>query len=857
MSTCCDITPDLTSAGTLTIALAGNPNSGKTTIFNALTGLRQKVANYPGVTVEKKTGRCHLPASTELPARWANIIDLPGTYSLISRSPDEQVAMEVLRGLRPDTPAPDAVIVVVDASNLQRNLYLVSQLIELGRPMIVALNMMDVAARRGLDVSPELLSKELGVPVIPIVGHKREGIDQLKAAIVRARVAPLPDFPLPQPFKEELLTVGTGLAQLDSGESTSAKGSTAPTPPLGTPVPPKAWICTDDRVRHLDRYQAIAERLLIGDTASDLSRISSQDPVNSLLTSSRSRLAALGIEPMQADIEAHYRWIETISNRVAVPLDELAAMGNVAGPGDVLRYETPRKRHLTERVDAILIHKVWGLVIFALIMATIFVTIFWVAQPIMDGLQDAIKWLGVVVTGHLGEGPIKDLLKDGIFAGVGAVVVFVPQIAILFFFLSVLEDSGYLARAAFLMDRLLAKVGLHGKSFIPLLSSFACAIPGIMATRTIEDRKSRLATILIAPFMSCSARLPVYTLLIGTFFATAGAFAQAGIMLALYALGIVAAAGTAWIFKRSLLKGPTPAFILELPTYKIPQSTQVARQVFNNTWSFLAKAGTTIFCLSIILWAMTYYPRLPVSTTNAIQSEITHQTSLRPMYAQAPVPDSEIDVYLPRDGYQKLEVLAPGNNLSSAAKPTVTAEIVGDTVLVPTPGVDLKTSEARKKWAAEQQQTEIEKISSQRIGAEQIRYSIAGRIGHFMEPGLRPLGYDWKMGVGLVGAFAAREVFVSTMGIIYSVGDPGDETADLSKAMQVDKHPNGKPVWTPLVAVSLLVWFVLAMQCMSTLAVVRRETGGWGWPIFMLIYMNALAYVVALGVYQIGRIWFV
>jgi ferrous iron transport protein B len=823
MSTCCNTTPDAPPTAILTLALAGNPNSGKTTIFNALTGLRQKVANYPGVTVEKKTGRCTLPDGRKI-----NVIDLPGTYSLISRSPDEQVAMEVLRGLRADTPAPDAVVVVVDASNLQRNLYLVSQLIELGRPLVVALNMMDVAARRGLDVSPELLAKELGVPVIPIVGHKREGIDHLKAAVAQARVAPLPNFQLPQPFKDELLTVGTGLAQLDaegsgfrvqssgekrgtgalsssSGEAASAAGSSPEH--LGYAAPPRAWICTSDNTRHLDRYQAIAERLLIGDIAGDLAPIEARDPVRSLLTASHQRLAALGIEPMQADIEAHYRWIESVANRVVTPLDELAAMGNPAPAGDVLPYETPRKRHLTEKVDAILIHKVWGLMIFALIMATIFVTIFWLAKPIMDGLQDFIKYLGMLVTSHLGDGPIKDLLKDGIFAGVGAVVVFVPQIAILFFFLSVLEDSGYLARAAFLMDRLLAKVGLHGKSFIPLLSSFACAIPGIMATRTIEDRKSRLATILIAPFMSCSARLPVYTLLIGTFFVTAGALAQAGIMLALYALGIIAAAGTAWVFKRSMLKGPTPAFILELPTYKVPQAMQVARQVFNNTWSFLAKAGTTIFCLSIVLWAMTYYPRLP-----ADRSAVVADT------ARARVQ----------------------TDWDRAAFDSSTGE--------PRPTQDAGTWNEWKEEAA-----------TKAVGAEQIRYSIAGRMGRFMEPAIKPLGYDWKMGVGLVGAFAAREVFVSTMGIIYSVGDPGEETADLAKAMRADTYTTGshagKPVWTPLVAVSLLVWFVLAMQCMSTIAIVRRETGGWGWPIFMLVYMNALAYVVALGVYQVGRIW--
>jgi ferrous iron transport protein B len=800
------------SAGPLVVALAGNPNSGKTTLFNALTGLRQKVANYPGVTVEKKTGRCHLPATDLLPARWASVVDLPGTYSLVSRSPDERVAMEVLRGLRADTPAPDVVIVVVDASNLQRNLYLVSQLIELGRPLVVALNMMDVAARRGIDVSPKLLERELGVPVIPLVGHKREGVDQLKAAIASARVAPLPQFSLPQSFKDELLTVGAGLAQLaardGNGDAASFAPQSAQDSSLGaqdSPVPPRAWICAGDASRHLDRYQALAERLLIGDTAGDLEPVAAREPVRSLLAASATRLRSLGIDPMQADIEAHYRWIESITSRVTSPLDELAAMGNPTGPNDALHYETPRKRHLTERVDAVLVHKVWGLAIFTAIMAALFVTIFWLAAPIMDGIKGGIETMGAWCAAHLSAGPLRDLLKDGIFAGVGAVVVFVPQIAILFFFLAVLEDSGYLARAAFLMDRLLAKVGLHGKSFIPLLSSFACAIPGIMATRTIEDRKSRLATILIAPFMSCSARLPVYTLLIGTFFASVGAFVQAGIMLALYALGIVAATFTAWLFKRSLLKGPTPAFILELPTYKVPQASQVGRQVFRSTWAFVAKAGTTIFCITIVLWAMAYYPRLSPDAEKQVRQD-----------AQAT--------------FQADEAMSQWH--------------VG-------PSVDDSTAAPVSEETKKEQDEAVEKA----VGAAQLRHSVAGRIGHAMEPAIRPLGYDWKMGVGLLSAFAAREVFVSTMGTIYSVGGADEETTDLSKAMREDARPDGKPVWTPLVAVSLLVWFVLAMQCMSTLAVVRRETGGWRWPVFMLVYMNALAYVVSLAVYQVGRIW--
>ncbi|HEX2972044.1 MAG TPA: FeoB small GTPase domain-containing protein, partial [Tepidisphaeraceae bacterium] len=310
MSSCCQQPREhASSTTTLTVALAGNPNCGKTTLFNALTGLRQKVANYPGITVERKTGRCHLPDG-----RWAEIVDLPGTYSLICRSPDELVAMEVLRGLRPDTKMPDAVIVVVDASNLQRNLYLVSQLIELGRPLVIALNMMDIAESRGVHVSPDALERELGVPVIPVVGHKRQGIDQLKAAIPLARVAPMPDWPLPQVMREELVVVGGGLAILDSDED-------------GRPRP---HVPHDPRFRPTERYQALAERLLVGDHACDLSEIAAREPVASLLKSATQRMTAVGVDPLQADIAAHYRWIEQVSSRCVATLDELAAMGNPA-----------------------------------------------------------------------------------------------------------------------------------------------------------------------------------------------------------------------------------------------------------------------------------------------------------------------------------------------------------------------------------------------------------------------------------------------------------------------------------------------------------------------------------------------
>jgi ferrous iron transport protein B len=762
MASCCTVADETKSGDQiLTVALAGNPNSGKTTIFNALTGLRQKVANYPGVTVEKKTGRCKLPDG-----RTASVIDLPGTYSLISRSPDEQVAMEVLRGLRADTAAPDVVIVVVDASNLQRNLYLVSQLIEMGKPLVVALNMMDVAQRRGLNISPERLEKQLGVRVIPVVGYKRQGIDELKAAIAQARIAPMPDWPLPDVMREEVTVVGGALSILSADQP-------------------------------LDRSKAIAERLLIGDRAKDLHEIWKQEPVDSLLEHANKRLADAGIDPMQADIEAHYRWIDGVAAGSLVPACERLIGDGITGKSGVLDYPTPKELTLTDRVDAILVHKFWGLLIFALIMGTLFVTIFWLAQPIMDAMQKGILFVGHWTTHALPEGPLKSLLNDGVIGGVGTVIAFVPQIALLFMFLAILEDSGYLARAAFLMDKLLARVGLHGKSFIPLLSSFACAIPGIMATRTIESRRDRLATILIAPFMSCSARLPVYALLIGAFFSGYGALVSAGIMLGCYALGILAAVATAWVFKRSLLKGGATTFILELPSYKLPQITQVARQVWTNAGKFVTKAGTTILAFSVVLWALAYYPRLPKERAAQVDEAVRSQHRS----------------YVAEDDHQTTLVPIEDDQADDAAKNAV--------------------------------------------AAAQSEYSFAGRLGHWMEPALRPLGFDWKMGIGLIGAFAARETFISTMGITYAVGDTEDSGTDsLQSAMRADHYTTGKPVWTPLVAVSLLVWFVLALQCMSTIAIARRETGGWRWPVFMVVYMNVLAYVGSLLVFQVGSmIW--
>lgn len=684
-------------SGKLIAALVGNPNAGKTTIFNALTGLRQKVGNYPGVTVDKRVGELKLPDGSA-----ADLIDLPGTYSLVTVSLDEQVVSDVLHGARAGVERPEAVIAVVDASNLARNLFLVSQLLDLELPTILALNMTDLAEEHGHPVDPEALAAAVGCPVVPMVGHRREGVQQLLAALPNLRPAPAQVFAVAPEMaeEEERLAAAIGSSKLD------------------------------------------ARRLLADEPGSDLAPLRKAHAAE--IAAACARLAEKGLDAAEQDIEARYRWIDgVVASAVREGKDR---------PG----------RTFTQKVDAVLMHRVFGLVIFALIMTALFTAVFWLAKPMMDAVKDGVAWLGLRVAARLPEGPLRALVADGIFAGVGTVMVFTPQIALLFLFLAALEDSGYLARAAFLMDRVLSKVGLNGKSFIPLLSSFACAIPGILATRTIEGRRDRLATILVAPFMSCSARLPVYALLIAACLPNAKAWHQALVLFGLYALGIVAAVLTSLLLKRGLDRKGRSSFILELPTYKRPQSGQVLYQVWTNTKEFVVRAGTTICAFSIVLWALLYYPRLPLD-----------------------------------------------------------------------PSLD-----ENKQQAA------------------QIEHSFAGKLGHGLEPVVRPLGYDWKMGVGLVSAFAAREVFVSTLGITYRVGGTEDSTKDLSQAMGEDRRPDGTKVWTPLTAISLMLWFVLAMQCLSTMAVVRRETGGWKWPLAQLAFMNGTAYVLCLAVYQIGRRWF-
>ncbi|MDT7781340.1 MAG: ferrous iron transport protein [Acidobacteriota bacterium] len=713
----------------LAVALAGNPNAGKTSIFNSLTGLRQKVANYPGVTVERKEGLWTL--APDLPP--AHLIDLPGLYSLDAASLDEQIARDVLTGRIEGTPAPDVIVAVVDATNLERNLYLVTQLLEMGRPVVIALSMIDLAERAKLEIDPAKLGEALGVKVLPVTAKQRRGLDELARAVLDA---------------------------------------------VGAEAPLAKWRLTqgaENEVRRLYAVGAASREEALRDLYSD--ELPADAERREAVEGARERLSRSNPQWWQEPLTARYRWIEQVTE------------------GSVRGAQTTRPS-TTERIDRLVTHRFFGPLLLLLVMAVVFQAIFsWATLP-MDLIDRGFGALGELTRARMPAGLLTDLLVDGVIAGVGGVLVFLPQILLLFFFIALLEDSGYMSRAAFLMDRLMRGVGLHGKAFMPLLSSFACAIPGIMATRTIENPKDRLATILIAPFMSCSARLPVYTLMIAAFFTDKKLFGFISvgvlIILSMYLLGICVAIIVAWILKHTILKSPPPPLVLELPPYRVPHFLNVAQTMRTRSWLFVKRAGTVILTISILLWALMTFPRS----------------------AEKPVPDAQ-----------------EGGAVQAMRETGVEAK--GE----PAPGTTVQTAAGA---GAE---------------SEQLRQSYAGRLGHVIEPLIAPLGFDWKMGIGLIASFAARETIVSTLSIVYNVGkDSEADSPSLIEAVRNAKRPDGSPAWTPLVAVSMMVFFVLACQCMSTVAVVRRETNSWRWPLFMVAYMLVLAYAASFVTYQGGRL---
>lgn len=592
-----------------TIAIIGPPNSGKSTLFNRLTGLRQKVANYPGVTVEKHVGRARLEDGSEI-----TLVDLPGIYSLSPRSEDEQVARDVLTGNMPDFPRPDGVLLILDSTNLGRHLMLAAPILALGLPAMIVLNMADDLRNRGGEVDTKALSARLGAPVILASAMKGEGLEPVWRFLAERGAAPSP----------------------------------AELPALHDVPKCRAWA---------------------------------------------------------------------------------AAMGRHAS------YQPPAPPLWTRKLDAVFLHPLWGPLIFGLVVVTVFQAIFSWARPMMDGVQWLVTWSGAQIAALLPASPLRSLLIEGVWTGVGSVLVFLPQILLLFLFIGILEDSGYLARAALIADRTMARVGLQGKSFIPLLSSYACAVPGILATRTIENKRDRIATILIAPLMTCSARLPVYTLIIAAFLPERSLLGpllgtRAAAMLGLYLLGFATAFTTARVLKSSVLKSERAPFVLEMPPYRRPTLQSLGLRLLDRSKIFLRRAGTVILTVSIVLWILAHLP-LTAGTAPAIE------------------------------------------------------------------------------------------------------HSIAGTLGHVVEPVIRPLGFNWKIGIGLITSLAAREVIVGTLGTIYGM-ESDAHSLGLQQALRQDLTPAG--------AVALLVFFAFAMQCMSTMAVVRRETAGWKWPLIQFAYMSTLAW---------------
>ena len=688
----------------ITVALVGNPNCGKTTLFNALTGSHQKVGNYPGVTVEKKTGRFYGPHGEVM-----CLIDLPGTYSLNPTSPDEFLTTKVLLGLQDDVQTIDCIMCITDATSLQRHLFLVSQVFDLGIPIILILTMMDLLKRYGKAVYIARLSKELGCPVIPCNAFTRSGLVELRHHAVKCKGLMMPSTSISAPIPPFLREAITRLSK---------------TFPVQKAAVYRALF--EPYLAHLPLYGLSADILN--------AVIREQSILDRKYAGWRESIPA-----------ARYRRIQGICSRVIYP-------------------DAPQKSSttpdITDRIDHYCTHPILGWVVFILVMTSMFLAIFAVASYPMDWIQIAVSSTQSWAKGALPKGDLTDLFSDGVLAGLGGVFIFLPQILILFFFIGLLENTGYMARAAFMMEHLMNRVGLHGKSFIPLLSSFACAIPGIMSTRTIPDARERLITILIAPFMSCSARIPVYTLMITLLLPTNVPFAplaKAGLMLSIYSLGIAAAFTCGWIFKKTILRIETACpMVMELPPYRYPSFAYILYQTYQRAMNFLRHAGTVILGISILLWFLANYPK--------------------------------VDTLTPQDA---------------------------------------------------------------------LRHSFAGKIGLALEPIFQPLGFNWKISVGLLFAQAAREIFISTLSIAYSVEETTKEvTSPLREALLKDCWPDGRPVFTPLVCMTIMVFFALSLQCISTVAITLRETNNWRWPVFQLVYMFIIAYVTALIVYQIGRLFF-
>ncbi|MGE0770577.1 MAG: ferrous iron transport protein B [Cyclobacteriaceae bacterium] len=694
------------------IALAGKPNSGKSSLFNQLTGLNQKIGNFPGVTVDKKVGYCQLNGSQR-----AEILDLPGIYSLYPRTEDERIVTQVFANHN-STDYPDLVVLVADATNLKSCFLLLTQLIDLKLPVVLALNMVDLAAKSGQSIDIKALTDVLQVPVVLINARKGLGLQELREAVTRM-----------------------------------------------PPASPKTIYKVDDEIGHAVRL--IKERFELRSDYEAYQYLQQMDDLPFLSANDRKWMRDLAEQSgffhgkfHGAETILRYEFIQQLLNRVIVKLPD------------------ENWKEKSYQLDRILTHKVWGYAIFFSILLVIFQSIFAWAEIPMDLIDGAFANLSNYLRDLLPAGPLSDLLTQGVIPGIGGIVIFIPQIAILFAFIAILEETGYMARVVFLMDKLMRRFGLSGKSVVPLISGWACAIPAIMATRTIENWKDRLITIFVTPLMSCSARLPVFAILVGLVVPNTrvlGVFNLQGLaLMGLYLLGFAAAILSAIAMKFLIRARERSYLIMELPTYRLPRWSNVGYMIVEKTKTFVVEAGKIILAISIILWVLASY--------------------------------------------------GPAGRMRSAEE-TARAELARGQI----------------------QPDELEA----RTNAYKLENSYAGLIGKSIEPVIRPLGYDWKIGIALITSFAAREVFVGTMATIYSVGNTEDQTTIRSR-LQAELNPaTGGPRFTPAVGLSLLVFYTFAMQCMSTLAIVKRETKSWRWPLLQLGYMSLLAYLSSLLVYQL------
>jgi ferrous iron transport protein B len=704
------------------IAVVGNPNSGKSTLFNRLTGLRQRIGNYPGVTVERHIGTLRVGDSS------LELIDLPGTHALSAHSLEEKIAVDVILGHMEGTSPPDGVLAVVDSTNLYQGLYLVQQLLELERPLVVALTMSDAAELQGLRIDYEALSRRLGgVPVCPVVATTGQGVDRLREV----------------------------LADITN---------------IGAPVPGQTWPELTAAARELsanaDEPMRLAEveRLLIDGPSESrrgfMARLGEGAPAK--LEELREHLFG-GEPPLAMEARLRYQWVREVLNDVV--------------------QQAPAFYGLQARITAFLNRPIPGTIGLFVVMAIVFQAVFAWATPIMDLIDAGSASLGASITAALGDNAFSSLLSDGVVAGVGSVIIFLPQILILFLFIILLEDSGYLARAAYLMDRAMRSVGLSGQSIIPMISSFACAVPGIMATRVIPNRRDRIATILAAPFMTCSARLPVYALLIAAFVPAhkVGFLNLQGLILfGLYMFGIVMGVLTALLMRKTALRGPKPPFALMLPEFRRPNVRTVLIQLLGRAKVFLYRAGTVIFAVAVVIWALAYYPR-----SDSVEPYVATQI-------------------------QQAEATLTGDELEAA----------------------------------------LSDIDN-RAAAMQLEQSWLGRAGHFVEPVFRPLGWDWRVSSAVIAGFPAREVVVAVLGTVYAVGDDAEE-ATLSERLRSAQWPDGSLVFTLPMVIGLLIFYACCLQCAATLAVIRRETNTWGWPVFAWVYMTSIGYLGALIAFQLG-----